>query len=130
MSEAIENLLEAQRLFANPQADAKLREATSQAIVQRFKSPPGDALFLHAIAPGYDAGYFAYLRHIEQVWETEIALSLTRESRSFRRVGALSDRFAHAVVQRFAMVFMPIGLPAAYEDVRNQLAIEYSRMVP
>ncbi|MGW0859850.1 hypothetical protein [Streptomyces sp. NPDC002690] len=84
-----------------------------------YTQPPGDALFLTAIAPGQDVGYFAYLRHIEQVWEPEISLGPRHREASFRRISRMRDRFAHSLVQRFAMVFMSIGLPRDYEDLRD-----------
>jgi hypothetical protein len=111
-------------MHANAIDRMKLVANARSALSNRFQSTPGDAIFLRSIAPGYDDGYFAYLRHIEQVWEPEIALTPTRNEPAYRRIGALSDRYTHAVVQRFALVFMPIGLPPDYEDSRNNFAKE------
>lgn len=125
---AIKDLIAAQLLHVNPKSEANLLSAMRDVLASRFKQPPGDSLFLKQIAPGYDTGYFAYLRHIEQVWEPEVALSSTRIPLAYRRIGALSDRFTHAVVQRFAMVFMPIGLPTDYEESRNSFANDLGRL--
>jgi hypothetical protein len=86
---------------------------------QSYRQPPGDALFLSAIADSLDVGYFAYLRHLEQVFEPEIALGPTRRNVAYRRISRLEDRFVHALVQRFAMVFLAIGLPDEYEETRD-----------
>jgi hypothetical protein len=85
-----------------------------------FTQPPGDALFLSAIAPGHADGYFAYLRHLEQVWEPEISTGSARSAgASYRRIARLDDRYSHALVQRFAAVFLSIGLPDEYESMRD-----------
>lgn len=122
VEKAVTNLVDSQSLHSNPKAATTLRRTITGGIQQRFTQPRGDSLFLNSIAPGYEDGYFAYLRHIEQVWEADVALRPARRIDGHRRIGALSDRFAHAVVQRFAMVFMPIGLPDTYEAVRNSFA--------
>lgn len=122
VSEAMSLLVDGQSLHANALDRSKLVANARSALSNRFQSTPGDAIFLKSISPGYDEGYFAYLRHIEQVWEPEIALTPTRNEPRYRRIGALSDRYIHAVVQRFALVFMPIGLPPDYEDSRNEYA--------
>jgi hypothetical protein len=38
---------------------------------------------------------------------------------SYRRISHLRDRYIHALVQRFALVFMAIGLPKEYEEIRD-----------
>lgn len=88
----------------------------------RFNALPGDAMFLNAVAPGSSDGYCAYLRHIEQVWESDIAVAPTRSSVTHRRLARLRDRFTDAIAQQFGMVFMSIGLPTAYEHGRRRHA--------
>lgn len=88
-------------------------------IRQAYSQPPGDALFIGAIGESLGDGYFAYLRHLEQVLEPNISLGLSGRSSTYRRISRLKDRFSHALVQRFAMVFLSIGLPDEYEENRN-----------
>lgn len=125
--EALDNIVDAQLLHTGPRKREAIVAATHDAIGNRFRNTPGDALFLRSIAPTYDFGYFAYLRHIEQIWEPKIAISPMQTGVTHRRIGALADRFAHAVVQRFAMVFMPIGLPVDYEESRNAFSDDLRR---
>lgn len=127
VNETLENLVEAQLLHTGPKKRDVLTAAAHDAVANRFRNTPGDALFLRSIAPNYDSGYFAYLRHIEQIWEQKIAISPMQTEVTHRRIGALVDRFAHAVVQRFAMVFMPIGLPTDYEESRNAFSDDLRR---
>jgi hypothetical protein len=119
LKEGVDSLVEAQLVGASPPK----REAAVKKVVnglrEAYGRPPGDALFLTAIAPGYDGGYFAYLRYIEQVREPEISLGPSRREVRYRRISRMRDRFVHALVQRFAMVFMSIGLPEQYEDLRD-----------
>lgn len=84
-----------------------------------YSQTPGDALFLSSISLHHQDGYFAYLRHLELVGESEIATAPTRSSVQYRRISRLTDRFRFALVQRFALVYMSIGLPSEYEDVRE-----------
>ncbi|MFD5224416.1 hypothetical protein ACFWHT_02205 [Microbacterium sp. NPDC058342] len=119
---ATTDLVRSQNLIQTGRKPDSLLKEAKKAIKQRFTQPRGDSLFLNAIAPGYEEGYFAYLRHIEQVWEQSITLGPSRAASGYRRIGALSERFSHAVVQRFALVFMPIGLPDEYEETRNAYA--------
>ncbi|MFD3448638.1 hypothetical protein ACFDTO_28980 [Microbacteriaceae bacterium 4G12] len=86
----------------------------------RFNTLPGDTMFLGSVGPGNSDGYCAYLRHIEQVWESDVALAPTRSSVTHRRLARLQDRFTDAVAQQFGMVFMSIGLPPVYEDKRRR----------
>lgn len=120
LKEGVDLLVEAQ-LVDRP-AHSKRANAVKNLVRELqdvYSRPPGDALFLTAIGPGHDAGYFAYLRHIEQVGEPEITLGPSRREVAYRRISRMQDRFAHALVQKFAMVFMSIGLPKQYEDLRD-----------
>jgi hypothetical protein len=118
LKEAIEILVDSQASAPN----AKKREAVVNSVLDSLKSPyskpPGDALFLSSIAPDNTVGYFAYLRHLEQVRESDIAIGPSRTAASYRRIARLRDRYTHALVQQFALVFMSIGLPPAYEEMR------------
>lgn len=119
LKEAIEVLLQAQLSSAQPPKRANALERIHAPLRQAYSNPPGDALFLSAIGPSLDSGYFAYLRHLEQIWEPSIALGPTYREVSYRRISRLDDRYTHSLVQRFAMVFMPIGLPKEYETARD-----------
>ncbi|MRG60227.1 hypothetical protein GE115_10155 [Agromyces sp. CFH 90414] len=99
-----------------PREDARQRVLNS--LSNSISNPPGDAMFLGSIAPSHEEGYFAYLRHLEQVWEHQIALGPSHRSVEYRRISRLQDRYAHALVQNFALVFMPIGMPPEYEQMR------------
>ncbi|MEV0820568.1 hypothetical protein [Nonomuraea rubra] len=122
LTEAITTLVEAQLVGPSPPKRENALKSVMDPLQSAYTRPPGDAFFLTAIAPGCDAGYFAYLRHLEQVWEPDISTVPTRRTIKYRRISRLRDRFAHAVVQRFAMVFMSIGLPPEYEDLRDLYA--------
>ena len=119
LKEGVDSLVEAQLVGASPPKREIAVKKVVNGLREAYARPPGDALFLTAIAPGQDGGYFAYLRQIEQVWEPEISLGPSRREVRYRRISRLRDRFAHALVQRFAMVFMSIGLPEQYEDLRD-----------
>jgi hypothetical protein len=119
LKESVDLLVKAQLVGAGPpKRDSAVKKVVNH-LRGVYAQPPGDALFLSAIGPGQDAGYFAYLRHIEQVWEPEIALGPSHTEVEYRRISRMRDRFAHALVQRFAMVFMAIGLPQQYEELRD-----------
>jgi hypothetical protein len=119
LDDAVKALIEAQADAPNAQKRDKIVAAVVHALKSSYSQPPGDALFLSSIAPGNEFGYFAYLRHLEQVLENEIAIGPARTAVRYRRVSHLQDRYTHALVQRFALVFMSIGLPPAYEEMRE-----------
>lgn len=119
VKEAAQALVTAQRRLPNPKAENNLRTTIRDRLRGPFKQPPGDALFLSALADGHEDGYFAYLRHLEQIWEPEIALGPSRSGVRYRRISRLQEKYTHAIAQRFALVFMSIGLPDAYEEMRN-----------
>jgi len=116
---ALELLVDAQLAGINPPKRENATKNLVRNLRETYAQPPGDALFLSAIGPGINEGYFAYLRHIEQVSESDISLGSTRRAVQYRRISRLQDRFIHALVQRFAMVFMSIGLPDEYEEQRD-----------
>lgn len=117
--EALEMIVASQLSSSNPPSISNARRAARDSIRAIYTSTPGDAMFLSAVGPSYDQGYFAYLRHLEQVWEPQVGTGPTRRQLSHRRVARLQDRYLHALVQRFAMVFMAIGLPSEYESMRD-----------
>jgi hypothetical protein len=119
LKEGIDSLVEAQLAGPHPPKRENALKSVLAPLQDAYAHPPGDALFLAAIAPAYDAGYFAYLRHLEQIWEPDIATGPTRREVKYRRISRMQDRFVHALVQRFAMVFMSIGLPQEYEEIRD-----------
>lgn len=108
------------RLVVSPErSEASVRKELVGQYKNAFRSTPGDALFISSIAPGLEDGYFAYLRHHEPVWQSDIELSSARSSAAYRRIGRLQERYAYALVQRFASVFMSVGLPSSYEGTRD-----------
>ena len=119
LREAVSTLVDAQLRGPNPPNETNARRQVLDPMKAVYGQPPGDALFLNAIAPGMCDGYFAYLRHLEQVLEPAISIGPSRRGSEYRRIARLHDRFIHAVVQRFAMVFMAIGLPREYEELRD-----------
>jgi hypothetical protein len=119
LQSAIIGLIEAQLMTVGPPSRKNAVKVVQDALQNAFIQPPGDALFISAIAPEHEEGYFAYLRHLEQIWETEIATTPGRKEALYRRIARLQDRYIHSLVQKFAIVFMSIGLPSEYEDMRN-----------
>ena len=117
--EFLDALVEAQMKSKNPPKSDKARKRVLADLREPFTRPPGDTLFLGCVAPGLDAGYFAYLRDPEQIEQSRIATTPGRADAQYRRISRLKDRFTHALVQRFAMVFMSIGLPSEYEEIRD-----------
>jgi hypothetical protein len=119
LDDAVQSLVAAQVAGPNPQGRSNIVRAISEGLKGPYSQPPGDALFISALAPNHDAGYFAYLRHLEQVWQPDIAIGPTKNEVRYRRIARLEDRYIHAMVQRFALVFMSIGLPKEYEEIRD-----------
>lgn len=117
--EAVNSLVTAQRRLPDAKQEKNLRSEVRDRLRNTFKQPPGDALFLSALADNYDDGYFAYLRHLEQIWEPQVALSPSRSGAEYLRLSRLQESYTHAIAQRFALVFMSIGLPNAYEEMRD-----------
>ncbi|MFF2821349.1 hypothetical protein ACFVT9_38240 [Kitasatospora cineracea] len=122
LGEYVELLVAGQLAGTNPPKPERARKRVDESLRSAYTQPPGDALFLSAIGPGLDSGYFAYLRHIEQIWQPDIAIAPTRAAISHRRLSRMKERFTLALTQRFAMVFMSIGLPEQYEENRNLYA--------
>lgn len=112
-------LVKAQRRLPNGQSEKNLRAQVVDRLRNAFKQPPGDALFLSALADGHDYGYFAYLRHLEQIWQPQVSLGPSRSAVKYRRLSRLQHNYTHAIAQRFALVFMSIGLPDSYEEMRD-----------
>lgn len=117
--EAIEALMNAQMRAKVPPKVHNARRNLIDVLRDAYKNPPGDTLFLSAIARGRHDGYFAYLRQVEQVMQPSVSTAPTRAGVDYRRIARLEDRFTHALVQRFAMVYLSIGLPPEYEEVRD-----------
>lgn len=116
---AVDRLVSAQISLPNSRRREKVLAEVLDTLRGHYSRPPGDALFLSAVAPSLDNGYFAYLRHLEQIREPQIALGPSRGEVSYRRLARLQDRFILAVAQQFALVFMSIGLPDEYEEIRD-----------
>lgn len=119
LDSAVSQLVTAQVEVPNGKNASNARRDVTQKLTAHYKNPPGDALFLSSVAPRLDAGYFVYLRHLEQIRESEIVIGPSRSPATYRRLSRLQDRFIHAVSQQFAMVFMAIGLPREYEEIRD-----------
>lgn len=116
---AISQLVEAELAGPEPPKRENVVRSMVEGIRNSYNQPPGDAMFLSAIGPSHEEGYFVYLRHLEQVWQHEVSTSHARTVVKYRRISRMKDRFALALVQRFGMVFMSIGLPSDYEEMRN-----------
>jgi len=119
LKSAVGKLIESQSKATKQPNRAKIVNGIVGDLTNCFKNAPGDAMFISAVGPGNEVGYFAYLRHIEQVLEPDIALGPGRRSAKYRRIAKLEVRYAHALVQRFALVFLAIGLPDEYEQMRE-----------
>lgn len=113
------DVIEAQLQIPNSRSRSDLVASLQSAVKETFRRSPGDAIFLSSIGPGETEGYFGYLRHITQVWEPDVATHLSRFAHRYQRISRLSERFTHAVVQKFALVFLSIGLPTEYEANRD-----------
>jgi hypothetical protein len=119
LDEAVKLLVASYLAVPNAQKHETIVRQITDILKSPYSQPPGDAMFLSSVAPKHDQGYFVYLRHLEQVWEPEIATGPTRSVVRYRRISRLQDRYIHALVQRFALVFMSIGLPKEYEEIRD-----------
>lgn len=122
LEQAIELMVRAKTEGPDPQTPERAFNDVMGTLRAPYRQPPGDALFVSSIGPGHQNGYFAYLRHLEQIWEPHIAIGPTHSHIDYRRISRLKDRFIHALVQRFALVFMAIGLPHEYEELRDMHA--------
>lgn len=119
MTQFANALVDAQVIYSGgPKRENAVKTVTSR-LRQSFTHTPGDALFISSLAAAHNDGYFAYLRHLEQVWQPNISIGPDNKQAAYRRISRLQDRFTHALVQRFGMVFMPIGLPNEYEEMRS-----------
>ena len=107
LDDAVSNLIDAQLAGPRPQTRDNIVRGVSESLKGPYSQPPGDALFLSAIGPRHDVGYFAYLRHLEQVLQPEIAIGPTRTAVEYRRISRLQDRYTHAIVQRFLWSLCP-----------------------
>lgn len=116
---AVSALIEAQLSGPNPPKRENAQKAVIQPLCDVHSRPPGDAFFLSSVGPGCSDGYFGYLRHVTQVSENDIATKPLHRSALYRRIARLEDRFIHAIAQQFGMVFMAIGLPREYEELRD-----------
>ena len=93
LKDALNSLVDAQLAGINPPKRESATKNLIKSLRDTYAQPPGDALFLSAIGPGIKEGYFAYLRHIEQILEPEISLGSTRRAVQYRRISRLQDRF-------------------------------------
>jgi len=80
LNEAVECLVAAYLAAPNPQKRERILRDIVGTLKNPYSQPPGDALFLSAVAPRHDVGYFVYLRHLEQVWEKQIAIGPSKKA--------------------------------------------------
>jgi hypothetical protein len=119
LDDSVSAIIEAQLGGPSPKTrDNVVRDITAS-LRAAYTNPPGDAIFLSSIGRHHDDGYFAYLRHLEQIRQEDIATVPTRSEVHYRRISRLQDRYVHATVQQFALVYMSIGLPDEYEEARS-----------
>lgn len=119
LEDAVANIIRSQVDIPNGKKEINARREVIESLKAHYGNPPGDALFLSAVAPKLASGYFIYLRHLEQIRETDIAMGPTRHPVRYRRLARLKDSYMHAVSQQFALVFMSIGMPQEYEEMRQ-----------
>jgi hypothetical protein len=96
-------------------------------MLELLDSPPGDAMFLHALSPLLRGGYVAYLRHVINIGEGEIAVSargLRKSEARARRIARLTSPYVYYLSQRLGQVFSAIGLSSAYEASRKAFIVE------
>lgn len=117
--DAVTSLIEAKLVGPNPPKPENAKKEISSALRDAMLRPPGDALFLSPIAPEYENGHFAYLRHLEQLPQAQIAIGPLHRAAQYRRILRLRDRYTLALTQQFGLVFMSIGLPCEYEELRS-----------
>jgi hypothetical protein len=122
IDEALNGFVDAQ-VTANETVKREMAiSRVQEAVRDAFRNTPVDAMFLSSISSGQGDGYFAHLRHVTQVKETDVALGFRYGNHRYQRISRLTDRFIHALVQQFALVFLRIGLPKEYEDTRDRIA--------
>lgn len=119
LSQALRNLVDGQLGGDKPPTRKNAVARVLDPVREAYQRPPGDAMFISTFAASHDRGYFAYLRHLEQVWEPDVAIGPKHRDAKYKRISRLRDRYTHALVQRFATVFMAIGLPDEYEEARD-----------
>lgn len=86
------------------------------------KDMPGDALFLNELSPAHSNGYVAYLRRVIEIYDREVARTVSQIASEARyvRIGRLRSPYVYALSQQFASVFSAIGLPPEYEHARER----------
>jgi hypothetical protein len=119
LDKAVQKLISASVDIPNGKQTKTATNDIVSSLTSHYSTPPGDALFLSAVASNMQDGYFVYLRHLEQIREPDIILGPRRATAKYRRLARLHDRYIHAMSQQFALVFMSIGMPGDYEEMRK-----------
>jgi hypothetical protein len=107
--------------------EASLRATLARENVDRLKNLPGDALFLHSLGGLLTDGYVAYLRRVDNVHETAVALKfneLRDAGKVARRISRLSSPYVFRLTQQLGQVFSAIGLPGSYEVSRGRFLVD------
>jgi hypothetical protein len=119
LDEAVQELIAASVNIPNGKQTKAATNDIVSSLTSHYSTPPGDTIFLSAVSSDMQDGYFVYLRHLEQIKEPDIILGPRRATAKYRRLARLHDRYIHAMSQQFALVFMSIGMPSDYEDMRK-----------
>lgn len=114
-------------ILGNGKTKEKARRAAESTVRFHLKSLPGDCQFLNSVSKSHSGGYVAYLRRLDQLEESRVALRPRdiSEETTHTRLARIEDRFIHALTQKLGSVFGSIGMPAAYEDARDRSFLRF-----
>jgi hypothetical protein len=87
-----------------------------------ISSLPGDIFYLPMEHEHSDSNLFVMLRHIRQIGIEQIAISVadaTVGNPLVTRLGRIAAPYRYAITQNLSRVFADIGLPSAYENLRD-----------
>lgn len=86
---------------------------------------PLECFFLSSLPQIRDLGFIVMLRYIQPIQQTALTTSFEvakKEPGRAYRLGRPTPTFKYALTQRFANLFVRIGLPAEYEEWRQSVA--------
>jgi hypothetical protein len=107
-----------QAVHVEKAAESIARDAQSDVV----RNLPFECFFLSSLPQIPDLGFIVMLRYIQPIQQaaltTSFELAKTDPGRAYR-LGRLSPTFKYALTQRFANLFVRIGLPVEYEEWRE-----------